>query len=63
MDESDFFNKMDWNLLQKQKAELLNRIDNSDILMGVVHLIDSIQDHAVDMLGYDENEVFTLEKE
>ncbi len=49
---------MDWELLRKQKSELLERIDDSDLLMGIVHMIDDIQDHAVDVWGYENGLVF-----
>ena len=62
-DQMPICKSMDWKLLREQKAELLNRIDDSDLLMGIVHLIDGIQDHAVDVLGYDEKEIFNLEQE
>lgn len=32
----------------------------ADKLLGIVNLLDSIQDYAVDVLGKDENEVFNL---
>jgi len=59
-----FFDKIDWELLRKQKMQLLSIITvDDDRLMGIVHFLDGIQDYAVDMLGWDENEVFTLGKE
>ena len=58
-----FFEGIDWKLLRKQKADLLSRIDDSDPLMGIVHLIDNFQDYAVDELAfYSEEEVFGEER-
>ena len=50
-----------WAMLQNQKAELLGLIDEgkaSDMMNGLVHLIDSIQDQAVDVQGLPEEVVF-----
>ena len=56
--------KIDWGLLRTQKADLIDiiqgdKIESSqrDSLVGILHLIDSIQDDAVDVHGVDENEV------
>lgn len=60
---------INWNDLRNQKRELLRVIsernlpDGEDDLDGIVHLIDSLQDYAVDELGYNEHEVFDLEDE
>ena len=64
---------IDWALLRQQKIHLLEVIEylgdtemtptHKDSLEGIVHLIDSIQDSAVDEEGYDEDEVFALETE
>ena len=57
---------VNYPLLREQKAKLLkltNVIKNKDVLggiEGVVALIDSIQDYAVDVLGREEKEVFNL---
>lgn len=42
---------VDWSLLRKQKLDLLNRIGDEDPLMGLVHLLDEIQDQATTVLG------------
>ena len=39
---------IDFELLHKQKLELLRRVPDGHLLMGVVHLIDRIQDDAVE---------------
>lgn len=41
-------NKIDWLLLAQQKHRLLHLIweDDDDILWGLIHLIDAIQDRA-----------------
>lgn len=59
---------IDWSLLRDQKEGLLSVIHNNDkltepqkdSLQGILHLIDGIQDYAVDELGLDKNEVFYL---
>lgn len=48
--------KIDWSLLRKQKEWLLNQ-DNENAA-GLVHLIDSIQDQAVNTASATEIEVF-----
>lgn len=62
--------KIDFPELRKQKESLSKVINNTFIsdeqindLTGILHLIDSIQDYAVDELGYDEKIVFKLENE
>lgn len=64
-----FFSRIDFDLLREQKQDLLNILDNENngitpeqtiSLEGVISLIDSIQDYAVDELGYDVEKVFTL---
>ena len=64
-----FLKAIDFKKLKKQKQDLLETItllekqkinDKADRLTGIVSLIDSIQDKAVDEYGYDENEVFDL---
>jgi hypothetical protein len=44
------------------REELLSP-EQYDALWGVIHLIDAIQDYAVDVLGHEETEVFNLEIE
>ena len=57
--------KIDWALLKKQKAYLVSMSSHTknDEREGLLNLIDSIQDFAVDTLGIDENEVFDLNQE
>lgn len=59
------FRNMDWKLLREQKVHLLNVLSTEvllpeeyDALEGILHLIDAVQDHAVDILNYDTNKVF-----
>lgn len=52
----EFISRINWRLLAEQKEWLLN--DGSDEAMGLAHLIDDIQDYAVDELGVDEDLVF-----
>lgn len=68
---------IDWEMLKKQKDDLLFMIDDDgtniqinqehseklESLQGILHLIDSIQDHAVNVMGIPENEVFHLDEE
>ena len=64
----NFFGDIDFAELKKQKLTLLTVISYMetnvpllvDDLNGILNLIDGIQDHAVDVLGYDENLVFNL---
>lgn len=66
----NFINKIDWALLREQK-ETLNNLYNSDKLSfienlhikGIIKLIDSIQDYAVDEICINEKEVFNLNNE
>lgn len=64
-----FIRNMNWELLRKQKEILVNlaseKSENTclskaeqDDLDGIVHLIDAIQDWAVEELKVDENYVF-----
>lgn len=51
--------KMDWKLLRKQKAHLVKEIETSEnakSLIGILHLIDHIQDEAAKKL--DDNKIF-----
>jgi hypothetical protein len=66
------FNNIDWPLLRKQKYTLIAVIEYLresnvhllvDDLNGIVHLIDEIQDYAVDVTGVDETQVFDLSDE
>ena len=49
---------MDWNLLKAQKQQLLKSMSDGNILMGIVHLIDDIQDQAVDKCGIAVDNIF-----
>ena len=57
---------IDYDLLKFQKKSLLDVIevvDNEETkehLTGLLGIIDEIQDHAVDVLGIDETEIFEL---
>jgi hypothetical protein len=55
----EFINKIDWKLLQQQKAWLLYK--DEEYADGIINIIDSIQDYAVDELGIDEDLVFGAE--
>ena len=69
----EFMKNIDWELLKKQKLSLLETItyleknslpkDFTDDLTGIVHLIDSLQDYAVDDCGLEEDQVFQLSHE
>lgn len=56
--DTKFFKTIDWSELRNQKRELLQVIDNmegsengsADLLYGILHLIDAMQDYAVDEL-------------
>jgi hypothetical protein len=64
---------IDFSLLKKQKRILLNMImdwgesndpnqaHDASEAEGLLELITNIQDYAVDVLGYEENEVFNFE--
>jgi hypothetical protein len=65
METKDFFKRIDWVALKNQKLTLLNAIDMylpyhtaSNDLTGILHLLDAIQDFAVDELGIPEKDVF-----
>ena len=62
----EFLAKIDFAELKKQKSTLLKVIDlkskASRDLTGIMNLIDTIQDIAVDQYGYKEKEVFKLNK-
>lgn len=56
-----FIAKMDWVLLAKQKLGLLNlteTVTDDSELTGILHIIDSVQDAAVDIYGIDKETVF-----
>jgi hypothetical protein len=62
---------IDFEQLKEQKLKLLGvqgslkamgvKDDVHDALTGITHLIDSLQDFAVDVMGKDENDVFQFE--
>lgn len=59
---------IDWEELRKQKQTLIEVMTESKEttyhnLEGIVDLIENIQYYAVDILGFDENEVFNLKTE
>ena len=64
-----FMAGIDWELLKKQKASLLGVIENIDNvqvlehLEGIICLLNSIQDAAVDVYGVDKNIVFNLNED
>lgn len=60
MTTEEFFADIDWDLLRKQKKALLNAVE---AIEGVINLIDSIQDHAVDVLGVPAQNVFLFEED
>lgn len=70
MDEKNPIHKIDFTELRNQKMALLTLLQTKVLnetldghLHGILHLIDSIQDYAVDELGWDENLVFDFEEE
>jgi hypothetical protein len=51
-----FLKYMDWALLRKQKQWLMEReCEEAD---GILNLIDTLQDYAIDEMGVDEYVVF-----
>lgn len=67
----DVFDKMDWDMFRKQKFHLLKVIDILEIggdmhdreewaesLTGLLHLIDAVQNAAVDELGVSPEKVY-----
>lgn len=65
---------IDWVMLREQKASLLyiisvlqcnndNDSEHGDNLTGILHLVDAIQDHAVDINCVDKDIVFGVEEE
>ena len=70
MKTPEFINKIDWSDLRTQKGLLLETINNDaidpehkDALQGILHLIDALQDYAVDEMGIDEMHIFYFEVE
>lgn len=70
MKTPEFINKINWSDLRTQKGLLLETINNDaidpehkDALQGILHLIDALQDYAVDEMGIDEMHIFYFEVE
>lgn len=68
----DIIQGIDFSQLKAQKLTLLGTIDEleregklqaSEDLTGILNMIDSIQDHAVDVLGFKEEDVFNKDPE
>jgi hypothetical protein len=66
----EFIEKINWELLRKQKLLLLETINNDAIdpehkegLEGILNTLDALQDYAVDDLGKDEIDVFGINPE
>jgi hypothetical protein len=66
----ELINGIDWKLLKKQKIHLLKVINKDAVtpkekesLEGMLNLLDSLQDYAVDVMGIDEKTVFNLHKD
>lgn len=59
-----FIDEIDWKLFNKQKQFLVNILDNKvypehlDYFEGILHLMDQLQDFAVDDLQYPEEVIF-----
>lgn len=65
MTEPRFINRIDWELLKAQKADLVSLTYAGDLatgykksMQGIINVIDSLQDYAVDSMGIDEDVVF-----
>jgi len=64
MNAEDFFEKIDYALLRKQKNDLARAIEKIDCvgirdsINGILNFLDSTQDFAVDELKYNEMIVF-----
>ena len=79
MKAEELIKNIDWSELRNQKRTLLENIDfiensgiefeNRDIneiaedLTGILHLLDALQDYAVDELGLDSTSVYDFEME
>jgi hypothetical protein len=61
--QPEFLAKMDWKLLREQKQYLLDTGNETEMMEGIIALIDAIQDYAVDSMGLSEKKVFNLPKE
>ena len=65
MSEPRFIKRIDWSLLKDQKADLVSLTYAGDVasnykksMQGIINLIDSLQDYAVDSMGLEEDVVF-----
>jgi len=59
---------IDWIALQSQKDTLKQiqhfiNTEQAEDIEGLLNLIDSIEDYAIDILGFDENEVLNIDEE
>lgn len=65
-----FLKNMDWPLLREQWSALVRAIDDraaaesedEELLVGVLLLVEAMQDYAVAELGIEQDEVFHIEK-
>lgn len=62
-----FIQEINWELLREQKEVIENLVKNlptldrwmlEENLNGIIHLIDAIQDYAIDDLGFKEETIF-----
>lgn len=63
MDISKFFDSIDYAALQNQKLHLLHLTDTGHdnvTLWGIIHLIDALQDSAVESGYVTEEEAFNI---
>lgn len=58
----DFFDGIDWNLLREQKRTLIENTHPRNTYNGLIHLLDAMQDYAVDVLGYPEDDIYYFEE-
>lgn len=67
--EKNPIRKIDFSELRKQKKTLVSvmntvtTVEETNDLIGILHMIDAIQDYAVDELGWDEKIVFDFDEE
>jgi hypothetical protein len=66
----EFLTKIDWKLLREQKIMLLKcqkyrhfNYKDEEYLQGIINLIDSIQDYAIDEMGISDKEIFNITSE
>jgi hypothetical protein len=69
---NEFINEIDMSELREQKKVLYELADHFEskreynvfnALDGIIHLLDSLQDYAVDEMGMDEKNVFLMSEE